>query len=227
MARKTNRPKGLSKADRDLWDHVARGINPIKSNRYSGTENDTIKVPTSAISKKNATTMVSKPAKSDPTTPPRGRSLDPAALKKAMESWPNVHHDRKATEVKPSLRQNVPGLDKRTAERLRKGKMDIDGKLDLHGLTRAEAHRRLRSFITAQQIQGKRCVLVITGKGSSRQKTDDAPFMAPERTGILREAVPKWLTAPDLRHLVIDIRHAQPKHGGSGALYVLLRRSRP
>jgi DNA-nicking Smr family endonuclease len=227
MARKTNRPKGLSRADRDLWDHVARGINPIKSNRYSGTKNDTIKVPFSASPKKNATTMVSKPAKTHPNTPSARRSLDPEALKKAMESWPNAHTDRKLTEVKPSLRQNVPGLDKRTAERLRKGKMDIDGKLDLHGLTRAEAHRRLRSFITAQQIQGKRCVLVITGKGSSRQKTDDAPFMAPERIGVLREAVPKWLTAPDLRHLVIDIRNAQPKHGGSGALYVLLRRSRP
>ncbi|MDF2367345.1 Smr/MutS family protein [Sneathiella sp.] len=226
MARKTNRPKGLSRADRDLWDHVARGIDPIESNRYRGTENDTIKVPFSANLKKNATTMVAKAAKTDPNTPPRGRSLDPEALKKAMESWPNAHFEPKATEVKPSLRQNVPGLDKRSAERLRKGKMDIDGKLDLHGLTRAEAHRRLRSFITAQQIQGKRCVLVITGKGSSKQKTDDAPFMQSEKPGILREAVPKWLTAPDLRHLVIDIRHAQPKHGGSGALYVLLRRSR-
>jgi DNA-nicking Smr family endonuclease len=227
MARKTNRPKGLSKADRDLWDHVARSVDPIESNRFTGEENATIKVPTSERTEKDNTTMVPNTATPTPNTPPARRSIDPVALKKAMESWPNAPLERRAQTVEPSLRQNVPGLDKRTAERLRKGRMEIDGKLDLHGLTRAEAHRRLRSFITAAQIQGKRCVLVITGKGSSKQKSDDAPFMKSEKSGILREAVPKWLMAPDLRQLVIDIRHAQPKHGGSGALYVLLRRSRP
>ena len=227
MARKTDRPKGLSKADRDLWDHVSRSVSPIKSNRYSGMENDTIKVLGGTTTQKSDTTMVSKAAKKSGNTPPSRRSVRPEELKKALENWPNASAMRATPKVEPSLRQNVPGLDKRTAERLRKGKMEIDGKLDLHGLTRAEAHRRLRSFITAAQIQGKRCVLVITGKGSSRQKTDDAPFMQSEKAGILREAVPKWLTAPDLQPLVIDIRHAQPKHGGSGALYVLLRRSRP
>lgn len=226
MARKTNRPKGLSKADRDLWDHVARSVDPIKSNRFTGEENDTIKVSPSGSPAKIHTTMVPITAKTAPNTPLSRRTIDPKALKKAMENWPTPPKERSAQAVEPSLRQNVPGLDKRTAERLRKGRMEIDGKLDLHGLTRAEAHRRLRSFITAAQIQGKRCVLVITGKGSSKQKSDDAPFMRSEKAGILREAVPKWLLAPDLRQLVIDIRHAQPKHGGSGALYVLLRRSR-
>lgn len=226
MARKIDRPKGLSKADRDLWDHVARSVNPMTSNRHTEMENDTIKVPSASSAKKKDTTMVPKSSKTAEKTTLSRRSISPEDLKKALESWPNATPSRPAPTVEPSLRQNVPGLDKRTAERLRKGRMEIDGKLDLHGLTRAEAHRRLRSFITASQIQGKRCVLVITGKGSSRQKTDDAPFMQSEKAGILREAVPKWLTAPDLRPLVIDIRHAQPKHGGSGALYVLLRRSR-
>ena len=223
MTDKRRRPKGLSEADRDIWDHVARNVKPIQSNRHTGHEKDTIMVPLTAKNAKSSTIMVSK---KQPAIPSPRRRIDPGAMKQALEGWPNAKVPSKRQEVEPSLRQNVPGLDKRSAERLRKGKMEIDGRLDLHGLTRAEAHRRLRSFITSQQIQGKRCVLVITGKGSSKQKTDDAPFMAPEKIGILREAVPKWLMAPDLRHLVIDICNAQPKHGGGGALYVLLRRSR-
>lgn len=223
MTARKNRPTGLSAADRDLWDHVARNIEPLKSDRYSGKEKATRMVPQKTAKAENATNMVAKEPPPGASTP---RRLSAEEMARAMSEWPNAKPSRQPVEIEPSLRQNVPGLDKRSAERLRKGKMEIDGRLDLHGLTRAEAHRRLRSFITAAQIQGKRCVLVITGKGSSRQKTDDAPFMAPEKTGILREAVPKWLMAADLRHLVIDIRHAQPKHGGSGALYVLLRRSR-
>lgn len=223
MTARKNRPKGLSEADRDLWDHVARNIEPLESNRYSGEEKDTIVVPKKAGKARIDTNMVAETPTQPRSSP---RALNAEEMARAMSEWPNVKPPRSQPEVEPSLRQNVPGLDKRSAERLRKGQMEIDGRLDLHGLTRAEAHRRLRSFITAAQIQGKRCVLVITGKGSSAQKTEDAPFMASEKTGILRDAVPKWLMAADLRHLVIDIRHAQPKHGGSGALYVLLRRSR-
>tara|TARA_R110001599_G_scaffold36268_2_gene113945 strand:+ start:42 stop:716 length:675 start_codon:yes stop_codon:yes gene_type:complete len=220
--RKSSRPKGLSEKDRDLWDHVARNIEPLTSNRFVEGGDDTNMVPPAA---RKPTIMVT-PAEVTKPTPSRNMSAE--VMAKAMADWSNalVSGDTGTNAPTPSRRENVPGLDRRSAERLRKGKMEIDGKLDLHGLTRAEAHRRLRSFITAAQIQGKRCVLVITGKGSSKQKTEDAPFMAPEKTGILREAVPKWLGAPDLRHLVIDIRAAQPKHGGSGALYVLLRRSR-
>ena len=220
--KKDSRPRGLSEKDRDLWDHVARNIEPLKSNRVVETGNGTNMVPPAA---KPTTTMVPTRKTGKPSPP---RNMSAAAMAKAMENWSNasISGENRSNPLTPSRRENVPGLDRRSAERLRKGKMEIDGRIDLHGLTRAEAHRRLRRFVTAAQIQGKRCVLVITGKGSSKQKTEDAPFMASEKTGILREAVPKWLTAPDLRHLVIDIRAAQPKHGGSGALYVLLRRSR-
>ncbi|MCF8466843.1 MAG: Smr/MutS family protein [Sneathiella sp.] len=223
MRKNPKRPQGLSKADRDLWDHVARSIDQMESDRFTGAGPGTIKVP--PISAAKSTIMVPENGSAKPASPRRISAEDMA---KAMADWPNSHLSERidSPETTPSRRKNVPGLDKRSAERLRKGQMEIDGRLDLHGLTRNDAHRRLRNFITAAQIQGKRCVLVITGKGSAAQKTDDAPFMAPEKTGILREAVPKWLVAPDLRHLVIDIRTAQPKDGGSGALYVLLRRNR-
>ncbi len=224
MARKSDRPLGLSRADRTLWDHVARSIDPLDSDRFiGGAPDDPIKVGNPATPK--STIVVPKKA---PVVPRERRALTAAEIREALlgghgTEFSGMHEGAEAT---PSRRQNVPGLDRRSSERLRKGQMEIDGRLDLHGLTRAAAERQLRSFITTAQGQGKRCVLVITGKGSSTKKTDDAPFMVPQKPGILREAVPKWLQGPELRHLVIDIRAAQPKHGGSGALYVLLRRRR-
>lgn len=109
----------------------------------------------------------------------------------------------------------APGLDKRTAERLKRGQLPIEAKIDLHGLTRAEAHRALAAFIDGAHEAGRRCVLVITGKGARA-----------ENGGILRDAVPRWLNQPPLRPKLLAFTHAQPKHGGAGALYVLLKRRR-
>ena len=224
MAKKSDRARGLSKADRALWDHVARSVSPIGSNRFTGeAEESSPFLPPHKERKGPGGSGAADPLK---PFPPRA-SIRAEDIARAMTGWQGADTAKgREIEPTPSRRQNVPGLDRRTAERLRKGQMEIDGRIDLHGLTRAEAHRELRSYISAAHIRGMRCVLVITGKGSSRQKTDDAVFMGTTRSGILREAVPKWLSAPDLAHLVVDIRHAQPKHGGSGALYVLLRRRR-
>ncbi len=224
MTRKSDRARGLSKADRVLWDHVARSVSPIDSNRFTRElEESLMRSPPSHMEKRAGDNIAAGPEDFTPARPPI-RAED---IARAMTGWQGADMAKgRETEPTPSRRQNVPGLDRRTAERLRKGQMEIDGRIDLHGLTRAEAHRELRSYISAAHIRGMRCVLVITGKGSSRQKTDDAAFMGTGRSGILREAVPQWLSAPDLAHLIVDIRHAQPKHGGSGALYVLLRRRR-
>jgi DNA-nicking Smr family endonuclease len=99
--------------------------------------------------------------------------------------------------------------------------MAIDGRLDLHGLTQAEAHDRLSGFVKAAQARGKRVLLVITGKGYKAPNSQHGG-----ESGVLRRAVPRWLNAPDLRPLVLAIHAAQPRHGGEGALYVLLKRNR-
>lgn len=106
-------------------------------------------------------------------------------------------------------------MDKRLAERLRRGQLPIEGKLDLHGLTQEEAHDQLGGFIAISQKQGRRCILVVTGKGMWR-----------EGAGILRENVPRWLNERPNRARVLAIAQAQPQHGGTGALYVLLKRLR-
>ena len=102
-------------------------------------------------------------------------------------------------------------LDRRSWLRLRRGSYPIDARLDLHGLTQAEAHARLGAFLAAAQARGNRCVLVITGRGL--------------RTGgTLREATPRWLETEPNRGRILSFARAQLHHGGEGALYVLLRR---
>lgn len=116
----------------------------------------------------------------------------------------------------------APGLDRRRAERLRRGRMPIEGRIDLHGMTLDQAHPALIGFIQRAQAQGKRLVLVITGKGKHR----DDPGPIPARRGVLKHQVPAWLRAAPLSGLVLEIREAHLRHGGSGAYYVYLRRSR-
>jgi len=107
----------------------------------------------------------------------------------------------------------IAGVDKRLAERLKRGQLPIEGMLDLHGLTQEEAHRQLDGFLAHAAHGGRRCVLVITGKGVWRSDS-----------GILKEMVPRWLNEAPNRARVLAIANAQPRHGGSGALYVLLKR---
>jgi len=90
--------------------------------------------------------------------------------------------------------------------------MAIEARLDLHGMTQDEAHRALARFIARAQDDDRRAVLVITGKGG------------PGREGVLRRAVPRWLAEPPCRARVLAVETAQPRDGGAGALYVLLRR---
>lgn len=109
------------------------------------------------------------------------------------------------------------------ARRKQRKKHRPEAKIDLHGLTLAEAHPALIRFIQSARADGKRLVLVITGKGKDR---DDDALPIPARRGILRQQVPGWLTSPPLADAVTDIATAHPRHGGSGAYYVYLRRLR-
>ncbi len=112
-------------------------------------------------------------------------------------------------------------IDKRTAEKFRKGEFKIERRLDLHGLTEKEAFDAIDVFIRNAYLQGLRCILIITGKGINRE-TDDWY----DKKGILKESVPDWLNTPELRPLILAVSHAKQEDGGTGALYVLLRRRR-
>ncbi|MET3579097.1 DNA-nicking Smr family endonuclease [Mesorhizobium robiniae] len=133
----------------------------------------------------------------DDTKPPRAQAMAPAAAAKAKTQ--HVSH----------------ALDEPTLEKLSKGRLPIEGRVDLHGLTQDEAYSLLFSFLHRAHAGGIRYVLVITGKGSSSGGD-----------GVLRRAVPAWLATPAFRPLVSSHDHAARNHGGSGALYVRLRRAR-
>lgn len=104
----------------------------------------------------------------------------------------------------------APGVDRRTAERLRRGQLPVEARLDLHGHTRESAHRVLGGFLAAAWDSGRRTILIVTGKGQ----------------GVLKDAVPRWLNEAPNRGRILMVAQAQPKDGGGGALYVLLRRRR-
>lgn len=105
-------------------------------------------------------------------------------------------------------------LDRPTHDKLAKGRLEIEARVDLHGLTQHEAHGLLLSFLHRAHASGLRYVLVVTGKGST-QKGD----------GVLRRVVPEWLATPAFRSVVGSHDSAARNHGGGGALYVRLRRT--
>jgi len=202
---------GVTPEDRALWDQVIRDATPLeRDRRATGDEADTA------------------PARSAPTQPPTQartaprppQTLRPAGSGKA----PGIDLDLADPAVAPVGRPE-PGLDRRNAERLRRGERAPDGRIDLHGLTAERAHRALDRRIGEALAGDQRLVLVITGKGGKKSNTDDAPFMR-EEEGVLRQQAPRWLrSGPHAAH-IIGIYQAHPRHGGAGALYVYLKRRR-
>jgi len=173
----------------ELWRHVAQSVRPIKSRRRSAAPKE--EAPSAPPTKAKA----SKPA-APAVAPPKVQAPAPA---KPHELTHGLSH----------------GIDRRQAERFRKGKLTIDGKIDLHGRTQQDAHDDLLAFLKRARGAGKRNLLVVTGKG-----------MTTSKVGILRQAVPRWLNEPVFRSLVLAFDYAEPHHGGEGALYVLLKRVR-
>lgn len=127
---------------------------------------------------------------------------------------------KKTRPAEPAANRRPPPLaplGRRTRTRVARGKEAIDGRLDLHGLTQSEAHPALLRFLHMARARDARLVLVITGKGGRG---------AGER-GVLKRQVPQWLSLPEFRALVIGFEEAHIAHGGEGALYVRVRRTRP
>ena len=150
-----------------------------------------------------------------------GRALPPERSQVPERDLGRIAGETHAVQwqAQPQTRRPEPpldrfaGVDRATAERVKRGRRSIDARLDLHGMTQAEAHAALARFVAGSRGGGRRCVLVITGHGRSSG-------------GILKQAVPRWLNEPGIRRHLLAIAPAQPQHGGSGALYVLLRRMR-
>lgn len=120
------------------------------------------------------------------------------------------------TSAKPITNQPSSfQVDANLKKRFEKGDLPIEGKIDLHGMTLVQAHHRFTQFITGKIKEGARFILVVTGKGTSSGGE-----------GVIRKNLPLWCDAVNLKPHILQIKQAQPKHGGSGASYILLRRQK-
>lgn len=135
------------------------------------------------------------------------------AARKAAPAPKSVHAAPAKRE--PARIPALAPLGRRMKQRLARGTETIDGRLDLHGMTQVQAHAALLSFLRSAQASGAKNVLVITGKGGR-----DAEH------GVLKRQVPMWLRLPEFRSLVVGFEDAHIGHGGEGALYVRVRRSK-
>jgi len=194
----------LDDDDQEVWQYViANGITPLNNKHISDADNLLKNIPPPSLPK--AKPCASSTIHSSPCAPDiqiQSALQNPPTHNKPQ--YPFLHHG------------DVAGIDKKMAEKIRQGKIAIQGRIDLHGLTQSSAFPALHNFIIQSQNSGKRCVLVITGKGT---RSDGS-------SGILQNSTPHWLNHPDLRPSILMFCHARPKDGGTGALYVYLRKNK-
>jgi len=150
--------------------------------------------------------------------PLRGKSLppEPEETQPELQPAPKLQFEAANTPPGKPAAPHPPAtglIDRPTRNKIAKGRIPLEASVDLHGLTQTEAHSLLLSFLHRAHAGGLRHVLVITGKGSSLGSD-----------GVLRRAVPDWLRTSAFRGLVSGFEDAARNHGGSGALYVRLRR---
>ena len=228
----------LGRSDREAWDRETRDLKPLRNAgraRRSAPEN-----------------------RSETGTPARRPDLeqDEAWIELTKEAVPlgkrspaghpehshgagidsEYSHSRTAASARIPLSTGnaTPGtysLDRRTRDRLKRGRIEPEARLDLHGMRYVDAKRAVARFLEQRHRQGQRLVLVITGRGSARlvgAASTDPEYLDPERTesGVLRRDFPQWVREGSLAGIVIDCQQAHASHGGLGAFYVYLKKRR-
>lgn len=186
--------RGLRPEDEDIWRRVVQSVTPMHQR------------PQRPLLDSDDTPQADKP-------------------KPAPSRFEPFRIGEKASPNHAALPERAPGaiaMDARHFKRLSRGKLQPEARIDLHGMTLAEAHPALTGFVLSAHAAGLRLVLVITGKGKSSD--DHGPI--PRRAGVLKHQVPHWLSMAPLAPLVLQTAEAHLKHGGGGAIYVYLRRAR-
>lgn len=195
--------------DRALWQHTAASVEPLRRAKP--------RVPDVEPSASEASSRREQPARSA-ALPGAGREQ---RVDRSSDSAPTRSLSPSRTEPPP-----LAAFERRKARRIASGQIEIDARIDLHGLRQNEAHHRLIGFLTSCVARGFTTVLVITGKGARNGEDDHRLDMLDDRParGVLRRSVPLWLAEPALRAIVTSYTSAAIKHGGEGAFYVRLRR---
>jgi DNA-nicking Smr family endonuclease len=192
-----SRRRTLRPDEAELWHAVVRNAHPLHPQKTQ---------PTSLI-----------PA----TTAPKVDAPRPVfdAFRIGERTRPKHGHDL-ALPNADALRAAPIQMDAKAFGKMTRGKLLPEARIDLHGMTLAEAHPELIRFVLNAHAGGLRLVLVITGKG--KRGDDTGPI--PQRMGVLRHQVPIWLRQAPLGPAILQVAEAHLRHGGSGAFYVYLRR---
>lgn len=196
--------------DFELWTQVTASVRPLK--------------------KKPEHHRQIKPSAQLKTSAVEAKSSGPAARPVQASPAPHAHKTVRAPLETPRKVPELTGLDRRSAQKLARGQAQIDARIDLHGMTQESARRELKSFLIRAQTKGLRLVLVITGKGRSPYSSHTLhgyhQIDVPEREGVLRRTLPRWLDETEFRTHISGYQPAHPKHGGGGAFYVRLRKAK-
>lgn len=192
------RSRSLSDEERKLWRAAMKDAKPLKR------------------AKPDPAADTPAPSPAPPPAPQAARPAIPAAPPPGPRA--------------PAEPPPLGALERRTSQKLARGQIEIEATIDLHGHSQERAHAALLDFVARSRGRGLRCVLVITGKGASpyaRHTLHGSTFYeVPERQGVLRSAVPRWLAEAEFRLHVSGFQPAHPKHGGGGAFYLWLRKKR-
>lgn len=196
----SRRKRGLNPEEKELWARVAASAKPLNP----------------AAAKPS---RPQSPGAGEPPAPAPKSQIAPFRIGATPTGSAARNHDF-APPVTDHVASMPLRMDRKTHRKMVRGRTAPEARIDLHGMTLAEARPELVHFILSAQARGKRLVLVITGKG----KTRDEGGPIPQRTGVLRHQVPVWLGQAPLAWAVQQIAPAHAKHGGTGAYYVYLRR---
>lgn len=189
-------PASLKTEDRDVWQQVAQSARPLKK----------------------AANVVPQPLAPLPKVyKPEGPGAAAYAKAEAKQKAPLAAHGR-------HVEKPLPQMDKRLRQRFERGELPVEARIDLHGLTLANAERAISKFLRDGIAQQKRCLLVITGKGSVRSETEIEVMQ--KGRGVLRAWLPDYLRRGPWRDQILGVAPARKEMGGAGAFYVLLRRQR-
>lgn len=186
-----------------MWDSVAARATPLRPEKARALVEETSE-------------LVEAPA------PPVIEDPSPARLAPFEVGARRKSQAGSSITYAPALGDSHIQMDRKAFLKMKGGKLMPERRLDLHGMTLAQAQPTLIRFISEAHADGLRLVLVITGKGKDR----DTGGPIPTRRGVLRHQVPDWLRMAPIRPYVLQVTQANRKHGGEGAWYVYLRRSR-
>lgn len=201
MSARRSKKQRLSDEDRDLWRLMTQSVTPLAAKPAYSDKLSALPMAPDAAPKPLLPGQDNKPK------PRMGFARPTAQLPPLFAPAPAPTPYLKHGEAQ--------GIDRRKLKRMQRGKLEIQARLDLHGFTQSQAQAAVIEFLERCQAQDKRNVIIVTGKGNSK-----------EGGGILRARLPEWLNLPPNRQRILSYDFSQPKDGGTGALYVVLRKAR-